>query len=110
MDQNTKKTGLLNWVVLLCAALGMLLVSRYVSSATAVMGAILTCFGLLVALLSFFHIGLLDREQFERFFIPAFTACLFLLQAAGAYWPWQWLAALPPIIADRAKLAMSLLG
>jgi membrane protease subunit HflK len=145
MDQNTKRTGLMNWVVLLGATIGMLLVSRYVSSAAAAMGTVLTVFGLLVALLSYFHIGLLEREQFEkmemeelsksrgseslfataggdtfparrsreqfeRFFIPTFTALLFILQAAGAYWPWERLATLPPVIADRAKLAMSLLG
>jgi membrane protease subunit HflK len=145
MDQNTKRTGLMNWVVLLAAALGMLLVSGYVSSSAAIMGAILTGFGLLVALLSYFHIGLLEREQFEkmeleelsksrgseslfvtagadtfpakrsreqfeRFIIPTLTGLLFLLQAAGAWWPWQKLAAMPPIITDRAKLAMSLLG
>ena len=51
-----------------------------------------------------------SREQFERFFIPTFTALLFLLQAAGAYFPWKWLAAQPPIIQDNAKLAMSLLA
>ncbi len=145
MDQNTKRTGLLNWLVLLGATIGMLLVSRYVSSAAATMGTILTGYGLLVALLSYFHIGLLEREQFEkmemeelsksrgseslfatagadtfparrsreqfeRFFIPGFTAVLFLLQLAGAYWPWQKLAEMPPIIAQRATLAMSLLG
>ncbi len=145
MDQNTKRTGLMNWVVLLGATIGMLLVSRYVSSAAATMGTILTGFGLLVALLNYFHIGLLEREQlekmemeelsksrgseslfttaggdtfpakrsreqFERFFIPTFTALLFLLQVAGAYWPWQRLAIMPPIIAEHSKLAMSLLG
>jgi membrane protease subunit HflK len=145
MDQNTKRTGLMNWVVLLGAALGMLLISSYVNSAAALMGAILTGFGLLVALLSYFHIGLLEREQFEkmeleelsksrgseslfvtagadtfparrsreqfeRFFIPTFTALLCLLQAAAAYWPWQKLALIPPLLTDRAKLAMSLLG
>ncbi len=145
MDQNTKRAGLLNLVVLLGATIGMMLVSRYVNSAAAVMATILTGYGLLAALLSYFHIGLLEREQFERmemeelsktrgseslfataggdtfparrsreqferFFIPSLTAVLFLLQAAGAYWPWQKLAAMPPIPADRAKLAMSLLG
>ncbi len=145
MDQNTKRTGLMNWLVLLGATIGMLLVARYVSSAAAVMGTILTGYGLLVALLGYFHIGLLEREQFEkmemeelsksrgseslfttsggdtfpaqrsrqqfeRFFIPTCTGLLFLLQAAGAYFPWQWLAAQPPIIQDNAKLAMSLLG
>jgi membrane protease subunit HflK len=145
MDQTTKRTGLMNWVVLLGATVGMLLVSRYVSSAAATMGTILTGYGLLVALLSYFHIGLLEREQFERmemdelsksrgseslfatagsdtfpakrsreqferFFIPTFTALLFVLQVAGAYWPWRKLAVMPPINADHAKLAMSLLG
>jgi regulator of protease activity HflC (stomatin/prohibitin superfamily) len=109
------------------------------------MGTILTVYGLLVAFLSYFHIGLLEREQFEkmeveelsksrgseslfatagadtfparrsreqfeRFFIPTFSGLLFLLQAAGAWWPWKWLATQPAINADRAKLAMSLLG
>jgi len=145
MDQNTKRTGLLNWVVLLGAALGMLLVSRYVSSKAAIMGTILTGYGLLVALLNYFHIGMLEREQFEkmemdelsksrgseslfttaggdtfparrsreqfeRFFIPTFAALLFVVQVAGAYWPWQKLAAMPSIDTDHAKLAMSLLG
>src|ERR1700679_528416 len=145
MDQTTKRTGLMNWVALLGATVGMLLVSRYVSSGAAIMGTILTGFGLLVALLNYFHIGLIEREQlekmemeelsksrgseslfntaggdtfpakrsreqFERFFIPTFTAFLFLLQVAGAYWPWQRLAVMPPIFADHAKLAMSLLG
>src|SRR5580658_7171710 len=145
MDQTTKKTGLLNWLVLLGATIGMLLVSRYVSSAAALMGTILTAFGLLVALLSYFHIGLLEREQFEkmeieelsksrgseslfttagadtfpakrsreqfeRFFAPVFTALLFLLQAAAAYWPWERLALMPPLVQDRVTLAMALLG
>ena len=66
MDQITKRTGLMNWLVLLGATIGMLLVSRYVSSAAAVMGTILTAYGLLVALLSYFHIGLMEREQFEK--------------------------------------------
>jgi regulator of protease activity HflC (stomatin/prohibitin superfamily) len=135
----------MNWVVLLGAAIGMWLISSYINSAAAVMGTILTGFGLLVALLSYFHIGLLEREQFEkmeleelsksrgseslfvtaaadtfpakrsreqfeRFFIPTCTALLCLLQAAAAYWPWKKLAAMPPLITDRAKLAMSLLG
>jgi regulator of protease activity HflC (stomatin/prohibitin superfamily) len=145
MDQNAKRTGAINWVVMLGAAIGMMLVSRYVSSATGIMATILTGYGLLVALLTYFHLGLLEREQFEkmemeelsksrgseslfttagadtfparrsreqfeRFFIPTFTAVLCLLQAAGAYWPWKMLEAMPPIITDRATLGMALLG
>src|SRR6266403_18510 len=33
-----------------------------------------------------------SREQFERFFVPVFTALLCLAQAAGAYLLWRWLA------------------
>lgn len=29
------------------------------------------------------------REQFERYFVPAFTVLLFLLQAGSAYWLWR---------------------
>ncbi|MEY2430125.1 MAG: hypothetical protein QOJ40_3010, partial [Verrucomicrobiota bacterium] len=32
-----------------------------------------------------------SREQFERFFVPAFTVVLFLIQAGGAYYFWRWL-------------------
>ena len=33
-----------------------------------------------------------SREQFERFFVPAFTVILFLLQAGGAWLLWRWLS------------------
>src|SRR5437588_5599522 len=33
-----------------------------------------------------------SREQFERFFVPAFTVILFLVQAGSAYFLWQWLS------------------
>jgi regulator of protease activity HflC (stomatin/prohibitin superfamily) len=33
-----------------------------------------------------------SREQFERFFVPAFTVLIFLLQAGAAYFLWTWLA------------------
>src|SRR5213075_3280837 len=32
------------------------------------------------------------REQFEKFFLPAFTVLIFLLQAGAAYFIWAWLA------------------
>ncbi|HUD49044.1 MAG TPA: SPFH domain-containing protein [Candidatus Baltobacteraceae bacterium] len=145
MEQNTKKIGLLNCIVLLAATIGLLLVTRFASTAAGAMGTVLTGFGLLVALVSYFHMGLLEREQFEkmeleelsksrgseslfasagadtfpakrsreqfeRFFSPIFTALLFLLQAAAAYWPWEKLPLMAPIITDRATLAMALLG
>jgi modulator of FtsH protease HflK len=33
-----------------------------------------------------------SREQFERFFVPAFTVILFLLQVGGGYLLWRWLS------------------
>jgi len=32
-----------------------------------------------------------SREQFERFFVPAFTVLLFLLEFVAAYLSWRWL-------------------
>jgi membrane protease subunit HflK len=145
MDQNVKRIGLINWVVMLLATIGLLLVTRFVSSAAAALATVLTAFGLLVAILSYFQMGLIEREQFERlemeelsksrgseslfatagadtfpakrsreqferFFVPVFTGLLFILQAAAAYWPWQRVAMMPPIVNDRATLAMALLG
>jgi len=66
MDQSAKRIGLINWVVLLLATIGLLLVTRYVSSAAGVLATMLAGFGLLVALLSYFQMSLLEREHFER--------------------------------------------
>src|ERR1017187_5977541 len=33
-----------------------------------------------------------SREQFERFFVPAFTVLVVLLQAGGAWFLWHWLS------------------
>ena len=37
-----------------------------------------------------------SREQFERFFVPLFTAILCLVQAGGAYFLWRWLTKVGP--------------
>jgi regulator of protease activity HflC (stomatin/prohibitin superfamily) len=66
MDSHVKRIGLLNWIVLLAAALAMFWISRFVDSATGLMGAILTSFGLLVALSSYFQMRLEEREHFEK--------------------------------------------
>ena len=44
----------------------MLLVTRYVNTAAGLLGTALTGFGLMVALMSYFQMGLLEREQYER--------------------------------------------
>ncbi len=51
-----------------------------------------------------------SREQFERYFVPAFSVAVFLLQAAGCYIGWRWLSSqtLPPV--TQPLVAMSLFG
>ena len=61
-----------------------------------------------------------SREQFERFFVPAFTALLFLLHAGGAFFLWRWLsqgtiaAALnqptPPDVQQKQLIGLALFG
>jgi modulator of FtsH protease HflK len=51
-----------------------------------------------------------SREQFERFFLPAFTVVLFLLQAGGAYWLWTWLGRSMAQPLQQPTVAMSLFG
>ena len=49
------------------------------------------------------------REQFDRFFVPGFGVLLFLLEAGGAWFLWNWLGkASGGIVADRAMGALSL--
>jgi modulator of FtsH protease HflK len=48
------------------------------------------------------------REQFDRFFVPAFTVVLFLLQGAAVYWLWPWLGQVPPPPFEPATIAMAL--
>jgi regulator of protease activity HflC (stomatin/prohibitin superfamily) len=52
-----------------------------------------------------------SREQFERFFVPAFTVLLFLAQAAGVYFFWNWLSRPTTGVAVREPMtAMALFG
>jgi len=49
-------------------------------------------------------------EQFERFFVPAFTLVLFLLEAGGAWWWWRWVAKQQFLEIKQPLVAMALLG
>lgn len=50
-----------------------------------------------------------SREQFEKYFVPAFSVILFLCQAGGAWWLWRWLSHdFPPV--QKPLVAMSFLG
>src|SRR5579863_8819386 len=66
MDQNAKKIGAINCIALLAATIALLLLTRYASIEAGAMGTVLTGFGLLVSLVSYFHMGLIEREQFEK--------------------------------------------
>lgn len=47
------------------------------------------------------------REQFEKYFIPIFTSVLFILQATGAWFYWQW-ASKPDSVKPIAQATMAL--
>lgn len=66
MDQNVKKTGLINWVALMGVTIGLFWVSYFVSSAAGYVGTALACLGFLAAVLSYFQMGLEQRESLER--------------------------------------------
>jgi regulator of protease activity HflC (stomatin/prohibitin superfamily) len=51
-----------------------------------------------------------SREIFDRYFVPALTAVIFILQGLAAWWPWRRLPSMPPINAEGATLGMALLG
>src|SRR5207249_2787032 len=52
-----------------------------------------------------------SREQFERFFVPAFTVLLCLLQAGGAFFLWRHLSQTTTRVEVREPMvAMSLFG
>jgi regulator of protease activity HflC (stomatin/prohibitin superfamily) len=51
-----------------------------------------------------------SREQFDRYFIPALTLMLMLLEAAAAFFPWQYARAATGVVQARAPLALALFG
>jgi regulator of protease activity HflC (stomatin/prohibitin superfamily) len=51
------------------------------------------------------------RQQFERFFVPAFTVLLFLAQGAGAFFLWRWLSGSSTVVEVRQPVvAIALFG
>ena len=52
-----------------------------------------------------------SREQFERFFVPVFTAVLFILEALAGFLLWRWLSKADiGVTPDRTMVALSLFG
>lgn len=50
------------------------------------------------------------REQFEKFFVPAFSILLLLGQAAAVYFLWPWVAQDRPATVEQATVALTLYG
>jgi membrane protease subunit HflK len=133
MERNIRNIGLLNFLVLLLAGGVAYILGSYSNSIAGQVSAVVFGIGFLVSLISYFQMGLeekervekLDydeiardknaaslfsteaetfparrsREQFERFFLPAFTVILFLLEASVTVLLWRWLSTaivLPP--------------
>ena len=127
MERSIQKNGLINLLVLLAVGVAGLAAARYANSLAGHVNILFLGLGVLVASVSWFQMGLEDRErleklefdelakthsgsalfeardaevfpaqrsreQFERFFVPAFTAILFVLQAGGAWLLWRWLS------------------
>jgi membrane protease subunit HflK len=51
-----------------------------------------------------------SREQFERYFVPALTVLLLAVEAAAAYFPWEYFRASVGVVSGRAPLALALFG
>jgi membrane protease subunit HflK len=52
-----------------------------------------------------------SREQFEKWFVPGFTVVVLVLQAAGAWFAWKWLARTDAVMAlKQPMMTMSMLG
>ncbi len=66
MDQSLQRIGLVNWVALLVAASASYWVATDARSATGLVGAAFLGIGFLVALVSYFQMGLYQRERAER--------------------------------------------
>ena len=145
MEQNAQRNGIINFLVLLTAAICLYAVGRYANSFAGQIGSIFVALGTLVSLVSWFQMRLEERErieklefdeltksaaratifkteqtetfgarrsreQFERFFVPAFTVLLFLLQLLGHFFAWHWLdrAVVTPV--NQPLVAMALIG
>jgi membrane protease subunit HflK len=52
-----------------------------------------------------------SREQFERFFVPVFTAVLFIAEAVAAYFLWSWLSkSTTAVLLRQPTIALALFG
>lgn len=88
-EKSIQRIGLLNWLVLLVAAVVCQLVARQADSATGQVSVVFLGLGFLVAVLSHFHMRLEERERLEKMEFDELrkaksSAALFTTQEAEA--------------------------
>ena len=66
MEQNTQRNAVINFLVLLVAAVCLYAVGQYSKSHAAEAGSLFLGLGTLVALVSVFHLRLRERERLEK--------------------------------------------
>jgi regulator of protease activity HflC (stomatin/prohibitin superfamily) len=146
MERNIQKNGLVNLLVLLAVGVAGFAVARLTQSLAGQLSTIFLGIGALVAAVSWFQMGLEERErleklefdelakskggsalfeakdseafpaqrsreQFERFFVPGFTALLFLAEAVLAWLLWRGLAKSDNVIeVKQPTVALALFG
>jgi regulator of protease activity HflC (stomatin/prohibitin superfamily) len=149
MERNTQKHGLINLVILVLVGAAALAVASYGKTQAGLISVMFMGLGALVAAVSWFQMGLEERErveklefdelsrsaagsaiftasetevfpaqrsreQFERFFVPAFTILLCLLEFGVAFLLWRWMhrpGAANVIIQQQSQLViMGLFG
>ena len=67
MEQNIRKTGVMNWVTLLLVTVMAAALARMAGSATGMTGVVFLGLGVLVALVSYVQMRLEERERLEQF-------------------------------------------
>ena len=66
MEQNVRRTGVINWVTLLLVTVTAAGLARMADSATGITGVVFLGLGVLVALVSYAQMRLEERERFQQ--------------------------------------------
>jgi regulator of protease activity HflC (stomatin/prohibitin superfamily) len=66
MERNIQQVGIINWFVLLAAAVCGAILARYANSAAGLVGVVFLVIGFLVAVVSYFQMRLEERERLEK--------------------------------------------
>src|ERR1041384_8349687 len=66
MERNIQKNGFINFLLLLLVGVATIIVARYANSVAGQAAAIFLGLGILVAAISWFQMGLEERERLEK--------------------------------------------